>query len=215
MAENAPAAVIHGMLPAFTADDLAPGRARPRKGTSVNLGFTAAFQTPEGKVAEAAVAELSSVRNRGSTAPVIALSPEMIDAPRPPPRRLEVCCALEVLSPGILQQITAIWNNAECAARLQRLIGEDYGGCMAPDPLVRRIAVALRHQRKPRRLKRRAPRARRRGPGSLRDLAPAAPPSRIPDCATPVDSATPVDCATPVDSAIPVDCAIPVDSANA
>jgi len=77
------------------------------------------------------------VRKRSPAAPAIELSPELIDLPPPPPRRLEVCCALELLNPSILQQVTAFWSGAECELRLQRLIGEDFGGRMGLDPMVR------------------------------------------------------------------------------
>jgi len=143
-AENAPAAIAPAAPSMFTAADLAPGPTVPRTAAAVNLGITAAFETLEGKVAEAAVAELASVRKRAPAAPAIAISLEMIDAPPAPPRRLDVRCALEVLNPGILQQVTAIWRNAECAARLHRLIDEDQGGRMGLDPLVREELQLLR-----------------------------------------------------------------------
>ena len=76
-------------------------------------------------------------RQPAQSAPAIELSPELIDLPPPPPRRLEVCCALELLNPSILQQVTAFWSGAECELRLQRLIGEDFGGRMGLDPMVR------------------------------------------------------------------------------
>jgi len=115
-----------------------PAPAATSRPAAVNLGITAAFETLEGKVAEAAVAELACVRKRGFAAPAIDLSPDLLDTPAPPPpRRLEVCCALELLNPSILQQVTAFWSTGECELRLQRLIGEDFGGRMGLDPMVR------------------------------------------------------------------------------
>ncbi|HEX4328261.1 MAG TPA: hypothetical protein VH105_15675 [Burkholderiales bacterium] len=146
--QEAPAALAAATpAPMFDEIDLAPapvpaGAAPSRP--AFDLGITAAFETLEGKVAEAAVAELAGVRKRGFAAPSIDLSPDLPDPPAPaPPRRLEVCCALELLNPSILQQVTAFWSTAECELRLKRLIGEDFGGRMGLDPTVREELMLL------------------------------------------------------------------------
>lgn len=115
----------------------APAASAAAKPAAVSLGITAAFETLEGKVAQAADDELASVRKRGPAAPAIAIRPELINTQRQAQRTLEVCSALELLNPSILQQVMVMWGKAECAPRLMRLIGEDFGGRMGLDPHVR------------------------------------------------------------------------------
>ena len=141
----------------FTLDDVGPEEAasgaplrrhRPTGQsavpTTVNLGITAAYSTLEAKIAQAADAELAVARGRPAPAPQIEIMPELIDrAAPPPPRKLEVHCALEVLNPSILAQIVSIWAQPGCAVRLQRLIAEDSGGRMGLDPAVKEEVALL------------------------------------------------------------------------
>ncbi|HEY4370994.1 MAG TPA: hypothetical protein VGN52_03570 [Burkholderiales bacterium] len=137
--EELPAAIARGPDGAFSADYFIPAPAptpAPAPPAGLNLGITAAFETLEGKVAQAADAELVSVRKRGPAAPAIVIRPELMQAP-PAPRRIEGLCALELLNPSILQQVSSAWGTAACMPRLLRLIGEDCGGRMGLDPQVR------------------------------------------------------------------------------
>jgi hypothetical protein len=113
-----------------------------------SLGITAAFETLEDKIAMAADAELAvATRKKRPAAPGIALLPEMASTGRLlADRKMEVCCALEMLNPSILQQIMAIWHLPECAARVQRLVSEDQGhlsGRTGLDPAVRDELILL------------------------------------------------------------------------
>jgi len=141
---NAPANTP-ATAPVATALPAAPS-ASPRDGFS--LGITAAFETLEDKIAMAADAELAvATRKRRPASPGIALLPEMAATGRlAADRKMEVCCALEMLNPSILQQIMAIWHLPECAARVQRLVNEDQGhnsGRTGLDPAVREELILL------------------------------------------------------------------------
>lgn len=123
-------------------------RAQGATGGAFSLGITAAFETLEDKIAMAADAELAvATRKKRPAGPGIALLPEMAATGRlAADRKLEVCCALEMLNPSILQQIMAIWHLPECAARVQRLVSDDQGtggGRMGLDPAVREELILL------------------------------------------------------------------------
>jgi len=122
----------------------APAPRAPAK-PAINLGITAAFETLELKVADAAAEELGAGRKRGPDAPMIEILPDMLDAAllRPQSRPLYVRCALEEQVPSILQQLVATWRGPESDVLLKKLIREDHGSRLGLDPDVREELALL------------------------------------------------------------------------
>jgi len=130
---------------AAPAPKVPPAPSRP----AINLGITAAFETLELKVADAAAEELGAGRKRGPDAPMIEILPDMLDAAllRPQSRPLYVRCALEEQVPSILQQLIATWRGPESDVLLKKLIRDDHGSRLGLDPDVREELTLLMSMR--------------------------------------------------------------------
>ena len=140
-----PHSMVEALKPKAQDASAAPAALPAASKTAINLGITAAFESLELKVADAAAEELGAGRKRAPDATMVEILPDMIDAAllRPQARPLYVRCALEEQVPSILQQLIASWRGPESDALLKKLIREDHGSRMGLDPDVREELALL------------------------------------------------------------------------